>query len=69
MGMRVSKFGEWCPNCESENEFELKGRKLYICHNCGYALAPCSLCDMDNVNCAECELAEIAKEANEKFNK
>lgn len=31
MAFTITKFDEWCPNCESENEFRSDGHKVYIC--------------------------------------
>lgn len=69
MAFTVTKFDEWCPNCESENEFRLLGKRVYICQHCGYALAPCSLCDMDKTKCSDCEISKRAEEINRQNNK
>lgn len=42
---------EWCSNCENETEIELEGGH---CKHCGKWLKPCSMCDMDKVNCTLC---------------
>ena len=43
---------EYCPHCNDEVLINRKGEK---CSGCGHFLKPCSLCDMDNVNCRDCE--------------
>ena len=68
MAFTITKFDEWCPNCESENEFRSDGHKVYICQRCGYALAPCSLCEMDKARCSECEISKRAEEINKQNN-
>nr|CAI9750694.1 hypothetical protein GPVRGNEL_GPVRGNEL_CDS_0046 [Caudoviricetes sp.] len=68
MAFTITKFVEWCPNCESENEFRSNGHKVYICQYCGYALAPCSLCEMDKARCSECEISKRAEEINKQNN-
>ena len=54
--MRTDTFTELCPNCGKENEFKYIGRAaIYFCQHCRETLIPCSLCDMDIVNCDECK--------------
>jgi len=48
------KTTEWCDVCGMETEISQYGG---YCDYCGKFLIPCSLCDMDKVNCSECELA------------
>ena len=43
---------EVCPNCNVEVLINRNGEK---CEHCGKFIKPCSLCDMDNVNCKDCE--------------
>ena len=43
---------EYCPHCNDEVLINRNGEK---CSGCGHFLKPCSLCDMDNVNCRDCE--------------
>ena len=68
MAFTITKFEEWCPNCESENEFRSDGHKVYICQHCGYAIAPCSLCEMDKARCSECEISKRSEEINKQNN-
>lgn len=44
---------ELCPHCNEEVLINRKGGK---CSVCGHFLKPCSLCDMDKVNCNECKI-------------
>ncbi len=44
---------EWCPNCEGEVEI-LNTPEKQICPECNENISPCSLCDHNNVNCANC---------------
>lgn len=46
------KIYEWCDNCGQEVKISIKGGN---CKFCGHFIFPCSLCDMDKVNCNECE--------------
>ena len=48
----MRKITEYCPHCNDEEEIDETGG---ICSGCGHFLKPCSLCDMDNVNCKDCE--------------
>ena len=43
---------EVCPNCNVEVLINRNGEK---CEHCGKFIKPCSLCDMDNVNCRDCD--------------
>lgn len=43
---------EWCDNCGMETKIGENGGN---CEHCGKFLLPCSLCDMDNVNCNKCQ--------------
>ena len=49
---------EMCPECETEVELEMVLKKQ-ICPNCGKVIYPCSICDMDIVNCNECPLDAV----------
>lgn len=42
---------EWCDNCGMETKIGENGGK---CEHCGKFLLPCSLCDMDIVDCNKC---------------
>ena len=46
------KTYELCPYCGEETQITEFGGK---CKNCGRFLKPCSLCDMENVNCEKCK--------------
>lgn len=46
------KTTEWCDVCGMETEISENGG---YCDYCGKFLIPCSLCDMDKVNCNECK--------------
>ena len=43
---------EWCDECGQESEISINGGK---CEYCGKFLLPCSMCDMDKVNCQNCK--------------
>lgn len=43
---------EWCDECGQESEILINGGK---CEHCGKFLLPCSMCDMDKVNCQNCK--------------
>lgn len=43
---------EWCDECGQESEISVYGGK---CEHCGKFLLPCSMCDMDKVNCQNCK--------------
>ena len=58
-------YDEMCPYCDTENEIPMV-KKIQSCSNCGAYIAPCSLCDMDNCDCANCELAKKAEEMNKQ---
>lgn len=46
------KTVEWCSECGQESEISIYGG---YCKNCEKWLKPCSICDMDNVNCNLCK--------------
>jgi len=48
-------INEWCPCCESEVTLD-KVFQIQECPICGKPIKPCSICDMDKVNCVECKL-------------
>lgn len=49
---------EYCGNCGQETEIDRNGG---YCEHCNSWLKPCSLCDMDKVNCANCKKFERGK--------
>lgn len=49
--LQKTKIIEWCNWCGNETEINYNGGK---CTHCGKYLLPCSLCDMDKVNCNNC---------------
>lgn len=50
----VGKMHEWCPECDTENEFPLES-KPHKCKKCGKELKPCSVCYEDNTECNKCK--------------
>ena len=58
-----SKCTEWCHHCEMEVELSTE-MTIQKCHNCGKYIIPCCMCDWDNTNCGECELAKICETKN-----
>lgn len=52
---------EWCPYCMDEMEIASTG--MTQC-KCGKWLIPCSMCDMENVDCENCISAKIAEQKN-----
>ena len=50
----VSKMYEWCPDCDTENEFPLES-KPHTCKKCDKELKPCSICYEDNTECNKCK--------------
>lgn len=50
----VGKMYEWCPECDTENEFPLEF-KPHKCKKCGKELKPCSICYEDNTECNKCK--------------
>jgi len=48
-------INELCPYCGAEVELEAKFKKQR-CPDCNEKIKPCSLCDMDQVECKKCEL-------------
>lgn len=44
---------EWCSACTVDVKIENKAEKQ-TCPECGADIWPCSLCDHNRVNCAEC---------------
>jgi len=61
--MAYRKTYELCPHCG--REVELKAvMKLQKCPNCHKQIIPCSLCDMDKVDCSKCKLSKRQKIRN-----
>lgn len=50
--MKENKTFELCDNCGQETEID--SNLGSYCSTCGKFLKPCSMCDMDNVNCSKC---------------
>lgn len=50
----VGKMHEWCPECDTENEFPLE-LKSHKCKKCGKELKPCSICYEDDIECNKCK--------------
>lgn len=50
----VGKMYEWCPDCDTENEFPLE-LKPHKCKKCGKELKPCSICYEDDTECNKCK--------------
>lgn len=46
------KITEWCDECGMESVISKNGG---YCEHCGKYLLPCSLCDMDKVDCNNCK--------------
>ncbi len=46
---------EICPYCDTETKISSEGG---YCEHCGKWVKPCSLCNMDKVNCNECPYAD-----------
>lgn len=46
---------EWCDNCKNESVILKNGG---YCEHCGKYLLPCSLCDMDKVDCSNCKFTK-----------
>lgn len=42
---------EYCGNCGQETNININGG---YCEHCNIWLKPCSLCDMDKVDCSKC---------------
>ena len=56
----VGKMYEWCPDCDTENEFLLE-LKPHTCKECGKELKPCSICYEDNTECNKCNFEKENK--------
>lgn len=52
--MEENKTFELCDNCGQETE--INGEVGGYCSTCGKFLKPCSMCNMDEVNCNECKM-------------
>lgn len=52
---------EWCDECGMETEISIYGG---YCSHCGKYLLPCSMCDMNKVNCSKCEKLSFEKGVN-----
>ena len=50
--MIIKRIDEWCDNCGMDTRISENGGN---CEYCGKFLLPCSLCDMDKVNCKNCK--------------
>lgn len=50
---------ELCPHCDSE--VKIPADYPSNCPNCGKTILPCSMCNMDQVNCNRC-IFEIREE-------
>ena len=44
---------ELCPHCNNEVQILING--ISICPECGEKILPCSMCDMNSVNCNYCK--------------
>lgn len=58
------EYGTWelCPECEQEVYLKDPVRKFYqACPNCGKLILPCSLCEENEMNCANCSGCEAIK--------
>lgn len=44
---------ELCPNCD--NEVKIPNDRISLCPNCHTQIKPCSMCDMDSVECNHCK--------------
>lgn len=53
--MKYKYTYELCPNCEEEVKLKAEFIKQ-ICPSCKEEILPCSLCDMDQVDCSKCPL-------------
>lgn len=51
----MKKIQEWCSNCCQEVTIDAEFKEQ-VCPNCGEIILPCSLCDMDTVECSKCKL-------------
>lgn len=51
-----NKIYEYCPYCNDESIIDKNGG---ICEHCGNYLKPCSLCNMNKVNCNKCKFNGI----------
>lgn len=49
------RITEYCGICGQETEIDRNGG---YCEHCNSWVKPCSLCDMDNVNCSNCKKFE-----------
>ena len=48
---------EVCPHCDCVNDIVWDGvSQTTVCKDCRKHILLCSLCDMDNVSCKDCEL-------------
>lgn len=50
---------EWCPKCENEVRISTEG--VSKCPICGRSIKPCSMCDMNEVNCSKCKITKKVK--------
>ena len=67
------EYGTWelCPECEQEVYLKDPIKKVYqACPNCGKMILPCSLCEENEMNCANCSGCEAIKRLTGKeYNK
>lgn len=49
---------EVCPYCWKEDEYSIESNRV-TCSGCGNSILLCSLCDMDEVDCNNCEFKNI----------
>ena len=57
---------EICPHCDQEIPLEEKKEKQ-LCHNCEGLIKPCSLCDLNEVDCNNCYLDDETDRQSEKL--
>lgn len=50
---------EWCPKCENDVRISTEG--VSKCPICGRKIKPCSMCNMDKVNCSKCKITKKAR--------
>lgn len=52
---KINATHEICPHCE--NEVPLLNKLIkQVCPNCNEEIYPCSMCDIDNLNCNNCPI-------------
>lgn len=60
---KYQKMWLLCPYCDHENEVATRA-EIHQCSNCGAYLAPCTLCNLDTCDCANCEFAKKCDDKN-----